>query len=207
MANKKEIVAGIASAAAVIATASAASAADAGMLPDTWSGFYAGVSAGIMSGDLPFHRDSSTLGTYALNSSAVVPGAFAGFNYETGKLVLGAELGVQLSTPVQAVKGVNTGKYGLNNTLDAKAKIGYDLGKFMVYGFAGATSQSVAGSDRNTYNAFGFNFGAGLDAKVTEHISIGAEYMRREMQGFNRFTNTFNAFGENELALRASYHF
>ena len=199
MTIKKEVLAGVASAAALVATGSSASAAD--IQPDDWSGFYVGLSTGFMSGDLPLHHYNHD---YTLNSSAPVPGGFAGFNVETGNLVLGAELALQLTTPAVITK--NSDGYGLNNTFDAKAKIGYDLGKFMIYGFGGATSQSVFGG-QGTYSAYGVNFGAGLDVKVSEHVTIGAEFIRREMQGMNTKTHANQGFGENEFALRAAYHF
>ena len=207
MKMKNELLVGVASAAALISTASAASAADV-VAPDDWSGLYAGVSVGSMFGDLPWANGNSTAGghVYGLNSAAITPGGFVGFNSETsGGMVFGAELAAQFSTPAN-IQG-SSYQYGLNNTIDAKARLGFDAGQFMPYVFVGASSQSVAGEDAKTYAAYGVNFGVGVDVKVADHMTIGAEYIRRQMSGFDALADKDVGFANNEISLRAAYHF
>ncbi len=207
MTNKKEILAGVASAAGVLASASAASAGDVGMAPDNWAGFYAGVSIGSMGGDLPFLGDVTT-GTYQLNTSAITPGAFAGFNTQMGSLVMGAEFDVQGSTGSLKDSRSRSGAYGLNTTFDAKARLGYDVGRFMPYVFVGATSQNgTAGDRKETYFAYGINYGVGAEFKATEHIIIGAEYTQRSMTGYDANVSQNVPFSNHEISLRASYLF
>ena len=207
--NKNELLVGVASAAALISTASAASAADA-LAADDWSGFYIGVSAGSFFGDMPVIGDASSAavgGSYQLNSASITPGGFAGFNVESNNLVWGAELAVQGSTS-SAVKAGKSTSYTINNTIDAKAKLGYDLGQLKPYAFIGASSQSGTGGDSHiTYSAYGLNYGAGIDFKATSNVIIGVEFIGRSMVGHNGIIGGDASTQNQEISLRASYLF
>jgi outer membrane immunogenic protein len=203
MSNKKELIAAAASVAA-IAAAGSASAADMHGMND-WSGFYAGVGVGVMSGTLAGEGDGYT--DYGLAAVPHISG-FMGFNHELGNnLVLGAELNL-LGPNGASQNGHDSeiGRYGIQSGLDAKAKVGYDLGQFMIYGFAGASAQiSPIGDYARSYQSYGLNVGLGADVKVTDHVIIGAEWIHREMQFKDRY-DTYTA-PQNEFALRASYLF
>ena len=204
MSNKKEIFAAAAASVAAVAAAGSASAADTHGMND-WSGFYAGVGVGVMSGTLAGEGDGYT--DYGLAAQPHVSG-FMGFNHELGNnLVLGAELNV-LGPNGASQNGHDSeiGRYGIQSGLDAKAKVGYDLGQFMIYGFAGGSGQiSTIGEYNRSYQSYGFNVGLGADVKVTDHVIVGAEWTHREMN-FKDGDNSYVA-PQNEFALRASYLF
>ena len=204
--GKKEIIAGSATVAAMAAAATSATAADAGA-GNGWSGFYAGLSVGTVSGDLPSPGYSDEENYYGLNSAFPHISGFMGFNHEMGgNIILGGELA--LGGPVgEQTTGPGSTKYyhtyGINWNMDAKAKLGYDLGRFMVYGVAGASSAQATGSDFKTYLSYGWNLGAGVEAKVSDHVMLGAEFLHRDL-GYTR-GGTAYSFPDNEFALRASY--
>ena len=141
MSNKKEVIAGTAAMVALAAAGSSASAADVGA-PHDWSGFYAGVSAGGFMGALPNVQDTTS--HYNLVTS-ITPGAFAGFNVQSGNIVWGAEADFQ--GIAMANSNSSARPYSLNNTLDAKARLGYATDQFLFY-----LNDSVAGSAFATWS-------------------------------------------------------
>lgn len=212
--SKKELLAGVASATALVATA--ASAADLAAVANDeatasagdWSGFYAGISASAFMGDLPIiYVDSYE---YVLASGTV--GAFAGFREDNGSgLVWGAELAYS-----SAVQGANAAgydgdveDYGLSSTLDAKVTLGMPVANALVYGFAGASVQDgYWGNNESDYISIGMNLGAGVEYKLTDKIALGLEYTQRFMMGpdMEEDTNTYQSTNSS-LALRVSYSF
>ena len=87
--NKKEAAAGLASAVALISGAQVAGAADADVGPvgHDWTGFYLGLTAAYLAGDLPFQPDNN----YKIDGDFTF-GGFAGVNLQYDNFVVGAEL-------------------------------------------------------------------------------------------------------------------
>jgi opacity protein-like surface antigen len=201
MSNKKELIAATAaSVAALAAAATSASAADAGGGHD-WSGFYVGMGVGAPGGQLAGAGDGYT--DYGLAAPQI--SGFVGFNQQLdSNIVLGGELNV-LGPTAATGHGTDHG-YGLDFGFDAKAKLGYDLGRFMIYGFAGASTQKTSiGDYGDAYHSYGFNVGIGADAKITDHMLLGVEWTHRQLN-YNHGGSNVDA-GQDSIALRASYLF
>ncbi len=193
MSKEKLVVGGLASAAALVAGSHGALAQD-------WTGPYVGVSVGTANGALPWSYPDDN---YLLEKGPV-KGAFVGARMETRGYLVGAEIAYS-----GHVGGDANGEssypedYGFSSIIDAKLSIGKPIGKSLVYGFAGLSTGSVTGSSSgNNYTAFGGNFGAGVDYMINDKFSVGAEYTRRVMSGYD--TESAN---NGTLALRASFHF
>ena len=104
-----------------------------------WTGAYVGLNYAVDVNELE------------LNSEDV--GAFAGYRYDLGTLVAGAEVGTSNDI----------------NTLEAQA--GLDLGVVLPYAFVGVAD--FADQDGTTY-------GVGADAAIGKNLLLGVKYTRGE---------------------------
>ena len=223
-------------AAAVLTVASAcapASAADvAGAAPayTDWSGGYFGVE-GSASGSygaydigpgtvggrpVPAVRtgDSTGRSDRGRDATTAVGGAFAGWNWQRGPWVYGAEVGLDaanLKRPAPSTangfgyEGVDPpfdiirAKTDLFGTL--RARIGYSFDRALVYGsfgLAGANARIIAaypdfdgggpaGGARREVGYLGFTLGAGLHYAISDTLALGIDYRYLDLGGSGRF--------------------
>ena len=205
--NGKEIVwGGLTAAIAAAAGAQAAGAADFAAPADDWTGLYAGVAAGMMTGDFPSNESND----YKIDND-VVFGGFVGYNNQVGSLIWGGEMALQSGASSKG--GAPTDDYTINYIADAKVKLGMDAGSFMPYVFAGISGgQATYGSQHNDYGIFGVNYGVGAEVMVTEQFSLGAELMGRTIiDPYGCCGGAANGGGRDlshiQGMLRASFHF
>ena len=167
--------------AAAFTTISAANAADAvDQIPEApvayeqpapvsdWSGAYLGGYGAYDWGRFDGDREGAFGG-----------GVFGGYNMQSGKIVYGVEgdLGYN-GEEAEAAAGVE-GRAGWNGSV--RARVGYDLNPFLIYGTAGValqdnelTDEATGASDNKT--AVGYTVGAGVEAMVTDNITTRVEY-------------------------------
>ena len=152
-------------------------------------------------GALPNVQDTTS--HYNLVTS-ITPGAFAGFNVQSGNIVWGAEADFQGIAMANADSTARP--YSLNSTLDAKVRLGYATDQFLFYVAGGASTQDVNGhNDKATYSTYGVNLGIGVDFKATDRVIIGAEFTDRLMTGWDAYNSVAFHSSNQEIALRASY--
>ncbi|HEV7434817.1 MAG TPA: outer membrane protein [Pseudorhizobium sp.] len=104
-------------------------------------------------------------------------GVFGGYNMQSGQIVYGLEGDVGYNGEEQDVATGVDGKAGWNGSV--RARVGYDLNPFLIYGTAGVALQDnelsdATSSDSNT--AVGYTVGAGAEALVTDNITARVEY-------------------------------
>jgi outer membrane immunogenic protein len=105
-------------------------------------------------------------------------GLFGGYNMQSGQIVYGVEADAGYNGEEQDLGAGVEGKAGWNGSL--RARLGYDLNPFLLYGTAGVALQDneltdAAGvSDNKT--AVGYTVGAGVEALVTDNITTRVEY-------------------------------
>lgn len=167
-------------------------------------GTYIGLSYGLASGDNPVIADGDS-DNYELSGG--VFGMFIGRDVSIGTsgMFVGAELAYS-----GKVEGDDADEssyeyaYDVNWTLDAKLRVGSDLGNVKVYGFAGLTSGN-ANNYYTDYSFSGMNYGVGASYQVSDGFSVGLEVIQRD---FNEYSETE---GENPqsttIDLRASFSF
>jgi outer membrane immunogenic protein len=152
-----------------------------------WSGPYVGLSYGRFSGDF-----SATIGlatfpsVYEANKR---PGVFAGYNFQRGQLVFGGELGYSNTSMLIVADGDDF----LDSVIDLRGRVGYSLGKALVYGSVGYSrgEMTINGTDNPTVS--GASLGVGVDVKVTQKLSVGIDYTSRNLSGTNdNPANTFD---------------
>lgn len=104
-------------------------------------------------------------------------GAFGGYNMQSGQIVYGVEADVGYNGEEQTVAPGVEAKARTNGSL--RARLGYDLNPFMIYGTGGVALQDnkltdATSSDSKT--AVGYTVGAGAEALVTDNITARVEY-------------------------------
>lgn len=129
-----------------------------------WTGGYVGAELG-------YGRATSSLDPD--NATGPIGGLFAGYNYDFGGFVLGAEVGVA-NTRLRFDDGSR-----INGYARAGLRLGVDAGDFMPYVTAGAVrARTSIGSDNGTFG------GVGVDYLVTPQVAIGAEVLAFRFRDF-----------------------
>lgn len=133
----------------------------------TWEGFYFGGVGGFQSGEIT---------PVLLEVDTTNYGAFAGYNFQSGNMVYGAEIAAQIGS-ADFTPGPT---YDVNYMVDAKARVGYSMGDALLFASGGYTSVSIA-TPGPGFDASGWNAGAGLDYAVTDKFFLGGEYVYRSL--------------------------
>jgi outer membrane immunogenic protein len=166
----------------------------------SWTGPYLGGNLGYEWG---------TTSNNPTRPSGFAGGAQAGYNWQTGQLVFGAEADIQLSgaTDTFAPWKFSNPWFG---TLRGRA--GYAISNFLIYGTAGVAfgtlqAQTVGLLSENHTNV-GWTAGAGVEAGFAANWSVKAEYLFVDLAS-NPFalTGTSNALWANLFRMGVNYHF
>ncbi|WGW02988.1 outer membrane protein [Tropicibacter oceani] len=147
-----------------------------------WTGPYAGLSFGNL---------DATAG--ALDEDGMVYGVFGGYDYDFGQFVMGAEL------DYQATDDFSLGGVDVDDVWRLKLRGGYDAGPALLYVTAGGAKANTSIGD-----AEGAVYGLGMDYKVTERFTVGAEYLRHD---FNDVGNTNVDVEADTISLRGALRF
>jgi outer membrane immunogenic protein len=135
-----------------------------------WSGPYAGVQLG--------YADVDSNGG-GLDGDGFLGGVHAGYRWDMGSFVAGAELDYDSAD-------IDLGAAG--DTLDDVARLkliaGTEFGRSLVYGTIGAAhaSATVGGADLSDN---GYFIGAGVDYAVTDSWTVGGELMQHKFDDFD----------------------
>jgi outer membrane immunogenic protein len=140
---------------------------------NTWSGPYAGVTLGY---GFAGETEDETFGN-TIDTDGFLLGGFAGYNYQVGNIVAGAEADIGYSWEEGSNAGL-TSESGVEGSL--RARLGYVMSpNILLYATAGGAAKDleVSGggfSDSNTM--IGWTAGVGGDVMVTENIFGRVEY-------------------------------
>jgi opacity protein-like surface antigen len=153
----------------------------------SWTGIYLGLNAGFTFGGSDW-TDSTTGGsTGNFSTSGFVFGGTVGANYQVGSLVFGVEAdgdwadasGFGTFTASALCAG---GCLTQNTWLSTvRARVGYALDRFLVYGTGGAAFGNVRANFSNdpvsSTTEAGWTAGAGVEAALARNWSAKAEYL------------------------------
>ncbi len=147
-----------------------------------WEGFYAGGLVALETGEQNYYSGGAfSNGPWGLDGTSF--GAFAGYNFQSGDFVYGAEAAYSLGDIASDVPSTFGANYA--GFLDVKARAGYAIGDALIYGVVGGTLGQW--EDRtgppDTANATGMNYGLGVDYMVNDTLFVGAEYLIRDLSG------------------------
>ncbi|WYK06362.1 porin family protein [Cereibacter sphaeroides f. sp. denitrificans] len=134
-----------------------------------WSGFYVGGQLGY--GDINTDIDG-------YDGNGAIGGVHAGYRYDFGRAVVGAELAYDISN-------IEIGDIGdeLDNLATLKLMAGGKVGRGLLYATVGGTWADVS-SDAGDPDD-GYLYGIGYDHMLNDRWSIGAELLRHTWDSFD----------------------
>ena len=172
-----------------VGSASAADYAD--PVSYDWSGFYIGAQAGWTQADVEDTYDLVT--PFDFTADGFLGGALAGYNFQTGNLVLGAEADISFgsvsetalcdgtTTPICLGSGTNP-DFDLGTVATIRGRLGYAMDQVLFFGTAGVgfadakvSDPLQGGSDSKTH--LGLVVGGGAEWMITQGASIRLEYL------------------------------
>ena len=135
-----------------------------------WGGLYAGAQLG--------YADVGSNGA-GLDGTGVIGGVHAGYRYDLGMAVVGAEVDYDAAS-------VELGEFG--DTLDSVARLklmaGADLGSALVYGTFGAAYANATVADVKL-NGNGYFGGVGVAYAVSDSWTVGGEVLLHRFDDFD----------------------
>ena len=163
-------------------------AAPAPMMSADWTGFYAGAQLGY-----------GQLQSDAIDEDPqdLLYGVHAGYLYDLGNIVVGAELDYDMTNIGFALPAVD-----LDSVARFKLRAGYDAGAFQPYLTAGVAQATVSGALDGTSD--GQFAGLGLDYQLSDSFRVGGEVLAHQ---FDNLVDSGVDVEATTLTLRASYNF
>jgi outer membrane immunogenic protein len=160
-----------------------------------WTGFYVGgaLGAGAVVHDIKLFDDEANLN--GLGGEGVFGELSAGYDYDFGSWVLGAVVDARYSG-IESTLDLGSG--GASASIDAKADYGFDIlaragvkmtESTLAYVIGGYSWQNfeIEGSDGIgslvEWDSSGFSVGGGLEAAVTDKVTVGIEYRYSQYDG------------------------
>ena len=163
-------------------------AAPAPMMSADWTGFYAGAQLGY---------GQMTSDAIDEDPQDLLYGVHAGYLYDLGNIVLGAELDYDMTEIGFAAPAVD-----LDSVARFKLRAGYDAGAFQPYLTAGVAQATVSGALDGTSD--GQFAGLGLDYQLSDSFRVGGEVLAHQ---FDNLVDSGVDVEATTLTLRASYNF
>ena len=155
-----------------------------------WTGFYAGINAGI-GGDRFVYSGAGSPSELSLRSSEFLGGAQLGYNRQvTPQLVVGLEADIQKSGLRGTIDAASGATASAGAELDwfgtARARLGVATDRALVYGTGGlaygtATTHSFdpggATTGSTTTVKTGWTVGGGVEVGLTDNLTLKTEYL------------------------------
>jgi outer membrane immunogenic protein len=179
---------------------------------ENWTGFYIGAMGG--------YGKENTSDVGAL--SGAFGGGTAGYNWQTGSVVLGLEADAAWSDigASAGIPGLITATDKINDLGTVRGRVGFAINQFLFYGTGGfawadnklsATVLGVNFSQSQVHT--GWTAGAGVEVMVAPKWSVKAEYLYRSFSGQTYFANTIpggvptGTLAINSAQVGVNYHF
>lgn len=182
----------------------------------TWTGFYAGLNLG--GGLASFNGGGSTY--FGSNPWGWTIGGTAGFNYQSGNLLVGIEGDYDWSNfSANASPWLGVSSSGnIENIATVRARVGYAMDRLLLYGTGGYAGADIAGTLNNytwrsvanqTFWSNGYTLGLGAEYAFTPHITAKAEYLYVSLGSNVFYGGTLNSMsaGASLNLLRAGVNY
>ncbi|MFT6933109.1 MAG: outer membrane immunogenic protein [Paracoccaceae bacterium] len=155
-----------------------------------WTGFYAGGQLG--------YGWAETGGATSIEGEGGFFGLHAGYNWDFGNTVIGAEIDYDESAIELDAAGSQ-----IDNVLRLKLRGGYDFGSILAYGVIGV-AQADATVRAVEYSDIGYLIGAGVGYDLGNNWVVGSEVLFHQ---FDNFDNTGIDVDVTTVSARVSYNF
>ncbi|WP_186398117.1 outer membrane protein [Stappia sp. P2PMeth1] len=180
-----------------------------------WSGFYAGLHAGYLTGqtDLDWYTPGNPVNNLGpFDFSSAFGGAHAGVNWQKDSFVLGVEAALDYTPFSGGENGGLTTFKTFNARFEGKymasleGRAGLAMDKLLLYVTAGGAYLNASVRDTvldvsQDYNLWGYTLGGGAEFAVTEKDSLRLDYKYAE---FGQKFQDFN--GAYQQALNPRFH-
>jgi opacity protein-like surface antigen len=166
-----------------------------------WSGAYGGLTLGAPSGEVVANIVAEPFDV--LGGSFI--GAHVGYMFQSGQIVFGAELsyGEARDTGMDRVDSAEFQKI-----VDLKARLGFATRNMLVYGVVGKSEVFLYDNPTNNFDMDGNAFGLGAELAVSPRMTLGAEYLSRDVSGIASVNPSVSADTRfDTISLRASFSF
>ena len=166
----------------------------------SWAGPYLGATVGYEWGDV----DNSPT-----HPSGAAGGIEAGYNWQFGNFIGGAEADINLSAADDTFAPWQFSNPWFGTV---RGRAGVAIGNVLVFGTAGIAYGSLdaqtAGNLSETHTSFGWTAGGGIEVGFAPHWSAKAEWLYLDFADRNyTVTGTSNGLTANLLRLGVNYHF
>ena len=173
-----------------------------------WSGIYIGINGGYGFGSTDWSSPTAgVVGTGTFNTNGGLVGGTAGFNFQSGQIVYGIEgdwdwAGIKgTSSNATATIGACPGampcsfETSSNWLSTVRGRVGYAFDRVLIYAtgggaagdvkatFTNPNTPAVTGSTNST--EWGWTAGAGIEAALTENVTVKVEYLFVDLQNGN----------------------
>lgn len=189
-----------------------------------WGGFYGGAHLGYGSGLTKWTYDGTTTPVNH-GITGLLGGLQLGYNFDLGRVVLGAEADLD-GMNIHGVTSCPNTAFACGSKLtfggSLRARAGYDFGKFLVYGTGGLafvrTRADVYiksdGSHSSHYHKIyrGWTAGAGVEYLLSPSWSVRAEYLYTDYGMKDWIVDGYNESAEvkpriHSFDIGLNYHF
>jgi outer membrane immunogenic protein len=159
-------------------------------IAQNWTGAYIGGNIGYQ-----FGKSS----VFNVDPSGLMGGVQAGYNWQFGQFVVGAETDFQFSGAEETFAA-----YKFSNPWfgTARARFGYALNNILFYGTGGLAygrGQLEYFGITEQHTTSGWTIGAGLEVALTPHVSVRAEYLFVDLSATNYALTHLNSGIESSI--------
>lgn len=161
----------------------------------SWTGFYVGANVGYGWGTV----NPALVGDPSYSMGSFGGGIHAGYNFDVGGFVLGAEADFNFTDMSYAEPiAISSTSFRLENYGSIRARVGLPMDRFMPYitgglaygtGSFNTTILAISETERQTHT--GWTIGAGAEYAATDNVILRAEYLYTDLGMRNYVSTTF----------------
>jgi outer membrane immunogenic protein len=146
-------------------------------MPFNWGGLYIGINGGYGFGASRFtDGDGDTTGDFDINGWVV--GGTVGYNWQSGRFVLGVEGDIDWSGISGTTAANCSGCVTKNDWLGtARLRLGYAMDRWLPYVTGGVAFGDINGGPAGTSTEAGWTAGAGVEWALQSNWSAKLEYL------------------------------
>jgi outer membrane immunogenic protein len=166
--------------------------------PYSWTGPYVGANLGYQWGDVTHSTANPAGGIFGLQ---------AGYNWQSGQLVVGAETDLQWSNAEDNASGKNFSNSWFGTT---RGRVGYAMNNVLLYGTGGLAYgdlELITGGHSQSRTPFGWTLGAGAEVGLTPNWTAKVEYLFINLAEKNYSTGSRHGFDSNAMRAGVNYRF
>jgi outer membrane immunogenic protein len=174
--------------------------------PFSWTGFYVGINGGYGFGDVNGNNFAAGGGPVFGRPEGGMVGGTAGYNYQVGQFVLGAEGTLDWAdlNKGRTFADGSSDSLKVNSVANILARVGFAYDRTLFYvagGYAGADVHAGNFNDAATGISYGgssgwangYAIGGGIEYAITNNISVKGEYIFSQLDSKTYYSGSPDA--------------